>query len=52
MSDRWQSASKSRIPRKSTLFEHVVPASLLILAFVTVVLIFFALGVLTGIVRF
>jgi len=44
--------SKSHIPKKSFLFEKIVPASLIILGIVTLGLIVFAAGVLLGIVHF
>jgi len=40
-----------RIPEKSVLFNKLVPALLIILGIATVLLILFALGVLTGIVH-
>jgi len=43
---------KSHIPENSILFEKIVPASLIILAIITLGLVLFAAGVLLGIVHF
>lgn len=46
------SKQQSRIPKDSVLFEKVVPALLVGMAVLTVVLIFFAAGILLGIINF
>lgn len=47
-----RSASKSHVPQGSILFDKVVPAAFVVLGFVTLVLILFAVGVLLGLIRF
>lgn len=42
----------SRTPQDSALFRRVLPVAIVIMAFVTVVLILFAIGVLVGAVPF
>ena len=42
----------SRMPENSTLYEKVVPALLVFMAVVTVALILFAAGILTGLISF
>jgi hypothetical protein len=44
--------NKSHIPKKSFLFERVVPAALIVLGIVTIGLMVFAVGVLLGFVKF
>lgn len=52
MSAQSRANSKSHIPENSFLFEKIVPAALITMGIVTVVLVFFAAGVLLGIVHF
>jgi len=44
--------NKSHIPRNSLFFEKIVPSLLILMGMITICLILFALGVLTGIVHF
>ena len=44
--------STSHIPEKSTLFETVIPAALIVMGIITLGLILFAAGVLLGFVKF
>ncbi len=44
--------SQSRVPEDSTFYSRVVPILLVAMAVVMIVLILFALGVVTGIVQF
>lgn len=47
-----QRKDQVRIPADSLLFERIVPALLIILAFVTVVIVLVALGFLIGLVPY
>lgn len=42
----------SRMPENSPLYEKVVPTLLVFMAVVTVVMILFAIGILTGLISF
>ena len=42
----------SRIPEKSTLFEKIIPALLIVMGVLMTALILFAAGVLLGIIHF
>jgi hypothetical protein len=42
----------SRIPEKSTLFEKIIPALLIVMGVLMAALILFAAGVLLGIIHF
>jgi hypothetical protein len=44
--------SSTRMPENSTLFDKVIPASLIVMGIITLGLILFAAGVLLGFVKF
>jgi hypothetical protein len=44
-------APSHRIPEKSVIFNRLIPVLFIILGIATVLLILFALGVLTGVIR-
>ena len=44
--------SQSRVPDGSVLFEKIIPVILILMGFLTVILILFAMGVLFGVVKF
>jgi hypothetical protein len=52
MPDPDHKIKKSHIPRDSLFFEKIVPSLLLLMGIITLCLILFAVGVLTGIVHF
>jgi hypothetical protein len=48
----WKKSVGSRIPEGSSFYSRVLPIVILILGLITVVLIVFALGIITGLIPF